>query len=109
MDPARKLRTARSRPEAVPGDRPVSIVQLDVEGHEKPVLQGAQGLIERRRPILILEGSRRGPFSTGCFRRSTTAPMGRLHGNVVHLTAGQERKIAGRHGPRGVVCPGSSV
>lgn len=35
--------------------RPVSIVQLDVEGYERQALEGALGLIRRCRPMLILE------------------------------------------------------
>ena len=39
----------------VPADRPVSIVQLDVEDHEQYALTGALQTIRRSRPILILE------------------------------------------------------
>ena len=39
----------------VPTDRPISLIQLDVEGHEVAVLQGAMGTIERSKPTLILE------------------------------------------------------
>ena len=41
--------------ESVSPDRNVSILQLDVEGHEKEALAGALGTIERSRPLLILE------------------------------------------------------
>lgn len=41
--------------EAVPADRTVGIVQLDVEGHERQALLGAMLTIERCRPLLILE------------------------------------------------------
>ena len=40
----------------MPADRPVSIVQLDVEGHEKPALKGARVLVVRWRTILIRSG-----------------------------------------------------
>lgn len=40
---------------AVPAHRQISILQLDVEGHERAALEGAMGLIARCRPILILE------------------------------------------------------
>lgn len=36
-------------------DRPVSIIQLDVEGHEQEALTGALKTIQRCRPIIILE------------------------------------------------------
>ena len=41
--------------EVVPEDRKVSILQLDVEGHEQAALAGALQTIRRCRPILILE------------------------------------------------------
>lgn len=39
----------------IPEHRQVSIVHLDVEGHEKPALEGAQELIRRCKPVIILE------------------------------------------------------
>lgn len=39
----------------VPQDRNISILQLDVEGHERAALEGAMEIITRCRPILILE------------------------------------------------------
>lgn len=39
----------------VPGDRAVSVLQLDVEGHEEAALRGAIGTIRRCRPLLVLE------------------------------------------------------
>jgi FkbM family methyltransferase len=41
--------------EAVPSDRRVGVLQLDVEGHEQQALMGAVGTIRRCRPLLILE------------------------------------------------------
>lgn len=70
--------------DAVPADRPVSIVQLDVEGHEKPALRGARGLVERWRPILILERFEDGDFLDGLFPALRYRPAGRLHGNIVY-------------------------
>lgn len=37
----------------------VSFVKIDVEGHELNVLEGAQGLIERCRPIFLVEAEER--------------------------------------------------
>lgn len=39
----------------VPAERSVSVIQLDVEGHEIPALKGALETIRRNRPILLLE------------------------------------------------------
>ena len=39
----------------IPKDRPISIIQLDVEGYEKEALTGALETIRRCKPILILE------------------------------------------------------
>jgi FkbM family methyltransferase len=38
-----------------PGDRPLSLLKIDVEGMELDVLHGAQALIERHRPALQVE------------------------------------------------------
>jgi FkbM family methyltransferase len=45
----------RSVDEVIPEDRKISILQLDVEGHEEEALKGAINTIRRCRPILILE------------------------------------------------------
>lgn len=39
----------------VPEDRPVSVIQLDVEGYEEWALTGAMRTIRKNRPMLILE------------------------------------------------------
>jgi len=41
--------------EAVPPDRRVGVVQLDVEGHERAALEGGLELVRRCRPLLVLE------------------------------------------------------
>ena len=41
--------------EVIPSQRKISIIQLDVEGFEKPALAGALKCIRRCKPILILE------------------------------------------------------
>ncbi len=41
--------------DVVPLGRPVSVIQLDVEGYEGGALRGAQEIIRRNRPIIILE------------------------------------------------------
>ena len=42
----------------VPATRRVSILHLDVEGHEWPALLGAKRIIEKHAPILILEANK---------------------------------------------------
>jgi len=39
----------------IPGDRHISLLQLDVEGYEKQVLLGGMDMIKRCSPILVLE------------------------------------------------------
>jgi FkbM family methyltransferase len=41
--------------EAVPGDRHIGVLELDVEGHEEQALAGSLLTINRCRPLLILE------------------------------------------------------
>jgi len=41
--------------EMVPADRPIAFMKVDVEGAELSVLKGAQGLIERSKPVLLFE------------------------------------------------------
>lgn len=55
---------------AVPADRQISILQLDVEGHERAALEGAMDIIARCRPILILEEFR--------YKRWIKAKLGHL-------------------------------
>lgn len=55
--------------EIIPPDRHISIVQLDVEGHEEQALKGARKLIERCRPILVLENDH-GLISSSWFKKN---------------------------------------
>jgi FkbM family methyltransferase len=54
----------------VPKGREISILQLDVEGHERAALEGAMDMIARCRPILILEEFR--------YKRWIKAKLGHL-------------------------------
>ena len=40
---------------AAAGDPDVQLIKMDVDGHELDVLEGAQILLERRRPIIVME------------------------------------------------------
>jgi len=69
---------------AVPETRRVSIIQLDVEGHERQALLGARKTIRRCRPVLILEG-----FNDVSWLNSHVGPyrfVGKLHDNSVFAT-----------------------
>lgn len=39
----------------VPQDRKVSVLQLDIEGHEWPAIEGAEATIARGQPLIVLE------------------------------------------------------
>lgn len=42
--------------DAIPLPRPVRLVKIDAEGHDLQVLIGMKGLLQRDRPILVVEG-----------------------------------------------------
>ena len=72
--------------DAVPSDRNVGIVQLDLEGYEFKALQGAKKTIERCRPLVIFE---------------VNQPTARC----VKLLAALNYKIAGMVGPNLLLVP----
>lgn len=77
----------------VPRDRPISILQLDVEGHEKPALRGAYHLINRWRPILILEYFRNAKWLNRTFPGLGYTDAGKLHGNRVFVPDGLDLRV----------------
>lgn len=74
---------------AVPLDRPVSILQLDVEGHEIEALWGAYHIINRWKPILVLEEFDRPRWLRRQFPRVNYDRASRVHGNIVYLPEGR--------------------
>ena len=73
--------------EEVPGDRNVSILQLDVEGFEMQALSGALQTIRRCTPILILENLDDSDlFESEWFAKNILSlgyrRTGNLHGNA---------------------------
>jgi len=70
----------------VPLDREISILQLDVEGHEKAALRGAYHIIQTWRPILILEFFPKLLWINRMFRGTGYKQIGKLHGNFVYAT-----------------------
>jgi hypothetical protein len=53
---------------------PISLIKVDVEGHEIPVLRGAQGLLRRHEPALVLEWST-APATLGEIQRHIPFPV----------------------------------
>ncbi|MBV7410970.1 FkbM family methyltransferase [Maritimibacter sp. DP1N21-5] len=73
----------------VPLERPVSILQLDVEGHEGEALLGAYHIINRWKPIIILEEFDRPRWLKRNFPRVNYDRVSRIHGNLVYLPEGR--------------------
>lgn len=70
--------------DVIPDDRPVDVIQLDVEGSEEQALTGALGLIRRWRPALLLE---RPPeiWLQRVLAPLGYAPAGKVHANTAWL------------------------
>ncbi|QFU74404.1 FkbM family methyltransferase [Halioglobus maricola] len=78
--------------EIVPADRQVSILQLDVEGYEKAALLDSLALIERCRPILILEQLDGGALTDSDWFKRNILSLGysetaKIHSNVVYCVS----------------------
>jgi FkbM family methyltransferase len=67
----------------VPADRTVSILQLDVEGHERQALSGALQTIQRCWPVLILEKLPDPSWLADHILSLGYRPCGHLHGNAL--------------------------
>jgi len=80
---------------------PISLIKIDVEGHEAEVLQGAVGILNRWGPIVLVEvlegaaGQESFEILTRCgysryysFRRGLTSTGGGLKGFLASLTTG---------------------
>ncbi|WP_233417255.1 FkbM family methyltransferase [Halovulum marinum] len=75
--------TAVALDDAVPADRRISILQLDLEGHEKPALLGARRILREHRPVLILERVRRAFWLRRQFAGLGYRRVGRVHNNFI--------------------------
>ena len=75
---------------AVPLDRPVSILQLDIEGHEGTALLGAYHILHKWKPILVLEEFDQPRWLRKQFPRLGYHKAGRVHGNLIYLPEGRE-------------------
>lgn len=82
----------------VPAERKISIIQLDVEGHEIPALKGAVKAIAQWRLALILEVLRGTTLEDDPWFRANIVAMGyklerKLHGNLVFKADKAELEI----------------
>jgi len=66
----------------IPAERPIAILQLDVEGYEEQALRGAEALIRREKPILILETVPTGVWFESLLAACGYVPAGRFNENV---------------------------
>jgi len=71
--------------EVIPQDRRISILQLDVEGYEEQALKGAMKVIERCRPILILEDDHN--VTRGIWFKNNILPLGYKISGKLHYNA----------------------
>lgn len=72
---------------AVPEDRTVSVLQLDVEGHIKPALLGARRIMRGSKPFLVLETFDKPAFFRRRFGALNYVQTGCLHGNHLYAPA----------------------
>jgi FkbM family methyltransferase len=72
--------------DVIPADRKVSILQLDVGGHERAALLGARRIIETWQPILILDGFQGQRWLRHTFEGLEYKRVRKLHGNTVFVT-----------------------
>ncbi|WP_323768934.1 FkbM family methyltransferase [Marinovum sp.] len=85
----------------VDASRRVSVLHLDVEGHEGPALQGATGIVTRDRPALILEATRfrqaraLKAHLSETFRDIGYQLVGTMERNVFFLPEGLGRPVSG--------------
>ena len=67
----------------VPPNRRVSVVQLDLEGHERRALEGALATLRRCRPLLVLETVPDLDWVASNLGALGYEPKGTVHGNAV--------------------------
>lgn len=78
----------------VPAERRVSILQLDVEKYEEMALRGAEKLIRRDRPILILETNPTGEWFDGLLEECGYVFERNLAENSAFVAGGERFKHA---------------
>ena len=81
--------------DAVPADRDVGIVHLDLEGYELRALRGAVGTIRRCRPIVIVEANKPTPRCVKLLAPLNYRIVGMVNGNLVLRPAEMAIALAG--------------
>jgi len=82
VDPGGTQRVAVVALDAViPAQRRIAILQLDVEGYEEQALRGAEALIKREKPVLILETVPVGAWFDGLLAECGYVPAGKFNEN----------------------------
>jgi len=71
--------------EAIPPDRRISIIHLDVEGYEREALSGALGTIQRYLPIILLESLPERKWLTQNILCHGYRKIGAVHGNAIYV------------------------
>ena len=82
--------------EVIPKERDISIIQLDVEGHEEFVLKGALNTIRKSLPIIILEDLPNNSLFTNPWFKENILDLGyemkhSLHGNKVFICDNRQK------------------
>jgi len=78
----RELSPVATLDSLLPADRPIAVIQLDVEGHEQRALTGALVTVRRWRPVLVLE-----TLPEARWIAAHLAPLGYRQTAVVHDNA----------------------
>jgi FkbM family methyltransferase len=71
---------------AVPAERRVSVIHLDLEGHEASALLGARETLKRWRPLLIVEKALDEAWFAANFPRLRYRPAGKIDRNCVFIS-----------------------
>lgn len=81
--------TAVRLDDTIPPERPVALIQLDIEGYERPALEGARGLIARHRPWIVVEMQPRTAkaMMAELFPDLPYRAVGRLYQNMIFACA----------------------
>jgi FkbM family methyltransferase len=79
--------------ELLPEERLVGALHLDVEGHLREALEGAMVMVERCRPLLVLEGSPDADWIDSLLRPLGYAMEGWVHANMVLRAADPRQSV----------------